>query len=119
MNWKEFEDEQKNICNQNNIKWTPVDQNLMIAINDSLFSESVPINGLRHPKTENLEGWYIWSGGEIPQNKIDFFYPIHIFHLIQEKPEILKYLGMPIGYGFQIDYNDYEDIWYDEKIEFI
>lgn len=73
MGWRSLEIEQKEICEKYNLEWNSVDLNSMIAVNKSLFTNVLPINGLRHPKEGNTEGWYIWSGGEIPQDKIDFF----------------------------------------------
>ena len=119
MNWEIFENEQKEICERNDLAWVSVNPNSMVAINDSLFTTSQPINGLRHPKEGNIEGWYMWSGEDIPQDRDDFFHPIHIYHLINQRPQILKYLGLPIGYRFQIDDFGYEDIWYDSSVEFI
>jgi hypothetical protein len=114
--WDDIEKEQKDICKRLNVLWTPVDRNLMIAINNSLFTDTLPINGLRHPREESIDGWYIWSGGEIPQDQVDFFDAIHAEHLLEKRPSILKYLGLPDGYRFQIDNNGHEDIWFDKAI---
>lgn len=35
------------------------------------------------------------------------------------KGGILKYLGLDIGFRFQIDRARYEDVWYDEKLRYI
>lgn len=95
--------------------WAPLAPNSLVAFNDSLFSSLAPINGLRHPKQAKIDGWYLWSGGEIPDDE-DFFKPIHVVHLIELKPIIFKYLGLPEGWRFQIDENGYEDIWFDPTI---
>ena len=114
--WNDIEQEQKDVCKRLNLSWTPVDKKLMIAFNNPLVLGNQPINGLRHPKENNIDGWYLWSGGEIPQDEVDFFKPIHAEHLIEEQPLVLKYLGLPYGYRFQIDDKGYEDIWFDESI---
>jgi len=114
--WNDIELQQKEVCKRFNLLWTPVDKTLMIAINNSLFSDTKPINGLRHPRGKNIDGWYLWSGEEIPQNENDFFKPIHTEHLFESKPIVLKYLGLPYGYRFQIDDKGYEDIWLDQSI---
>jgi len=116
ITWKAIEQEQQDVCKRLNILWTPVDRELMIAINESLFKDINPINGLRHPKEKNIDGWYIWSGGEIPQEKEDYFKPIHAEHLLTKQPKVLKYLGLPYGYRFQIDNKGYEDIWFDDTL---
>ncbi len=115
-NWNHIQHQQKAICDKLKIDWTPVDINSMIVFNESLLSDILPINGLRHPKTDNIDGWYLWSGGEIPQNDNEFFKPLHVGHLIEQRPIVLKYLGLPPGWRFQIDGNEYEDLWFDKSI---
>ncbi|RYE58079.1 MAG: hypothetical protein EOP48_04380 [Sphingobacteriales bacterium] len=87
----------------------------MIAISKSLLTEAQPVNGLRVPKCNHIDGWYLWSGGDLPQDP-DFFHPIHPAHLISKRPLIMKYLGLPYGYRFQLDEKGYEDIWFDQSI---
>lgn len=115
-NWKDREQEQKDVCKRLELQWTPIGKGLMVAINGSLFTDTQPINGLRHPRQEDIDGWYIWSGGEIPQGKDNFFNPIHHEHLLDIQPLVLKYLGLPYGYRFQIDDKGYEDVWFDQSI---
>ena len=38
-------------------------------------------------------------------------------HLLQIRPDIIKYLGLDIGFRFLAGKNDFEDIWYDEKLK--
>jgi hypothetical protein len=114
--WNNIQHQQKAICDKLKIDWTPVDINAMIAFNDSLFSDTLPINGLRHRKTDTIDGWYLWSGDEIRQNDNNFFKPIHVRHLIERRQIVLKYLGLPAGWRFQIDDEGYEDIWFDESV---
>lgn len=114
--WNDIELEQKEVCRRLNLTWKPVSRELMIAINDSIFPNKQPVNGLRHPKEEKIDGWYLWSGEEIPQDRSDFFEPIHPEHLIEKRSLILKYLGLPYGYRFQIDDKGYEDVWFDQSI---
>ena len=92
------------------------DINSLIAFNDSLLSKKSPINGLRHPRHGHIDGWYLWSGDEIPQYDAEFFKPLHVGHLIEDRPIVLKYLGLPAGWRFQIADKVYEDIWFDESL---
>ena len=116
MNWESILEEQKAICDRLNVNYEPIGVNSLIAFNDSLLSTIKPINGLRHPKEKMIEGWYLWSGEEIPQDNDDYFKPIHVQHLIQQRPIVLKYLGLPGGWRFQIDDDGYEDIWFDKEV---
>ena len=74
----------------------------------------VPFNGLRHPPEGNMNGWYLWCGEEFPSDD-DAFSPLHPHHLIQLRPEVLKFLGLPPGYRFLLAEN-YEDVWFDPSL---
>ncbi|WP_431163005.1 immunity protein Imm33 domain-containing protein [Flagellimonas beolgyonensis] len=114
--WIKIEEQQRVVCQLNKVDWKPIDGSKLVAINESIYNAIEPINGLRHPAEGNATGWYIWSGGEIPQGQDDFFKPIHVEHLIEDLPDCLKYLGLPFGWRFQIDRKGYEDIWYDSEL---
>lgn len=74
-----------------------------------------PIHGLRHPEEKGTTGWYIWTG-EYSESE-DFFLPMCAEHLLQIRPELIKYFGLDVGYRFLIDKNGHEDVWYDEKLK--
>ena len=74
-----------------------------------------PINGLRHPSENGTNGWYIWCGDELKTEE-DFFSPLHIEHISEYLPEVADYLDLPPGYRFLIDGNNFEDVWFDEKL---
>ena len=111
--WNVHIEPQKKICKKYNSIWKPVNKKLKIGVSDNL-NES-PINGLRHSQEKGTTGWFIWSG-EYSEND-DFFKPICAEHLLQMRPEIIKYLGLEIGFRFLVDNKDYEDVWKDENIE--
>lgn len=110
--WNAHIEKQKDICLKYNSKWNPVNKKLNIGVSSNLGDD--PINGLRHPAEKGTTGWFIWSG-EYAENE-DFFHPICAEHLLQIRPEIIKYLGLDIGYRFISDKNGYEDVWYDERL---
>lgn len=73
-----------------------------------------PLHGLRHPPSMDTTGWFIWSGGysEDP----NFFVPLHVEHLKEWCPEVIKYLGLPPSFRFLLGTNNYEDVWIDEAL---
>ena len=75
----------------------------------------LPINGLRLRPTNGTNGWYIWCGGEMSEDP-DFFASLHVEHMAERLPQIIKYLDLPPGYRFQIDDSGYEDLWFDESL---
>tara|TARA_B100000965_G_scaffold404435_1_gene435176 strand:+ start:4555 stop:5163 length:609 start_codon:yes stop_codon:yes gene_type:complete len=111
--WNVHIDRQKAICEKYDSKWNPIDKKLKIGIGSDLNAD--PIHGLRHPKEKGTTGWYIWTG-EYSESD-DFFQPMCAEHLLQIRPELIKYFGLEVGYRFLIDKNGYEDVWYDEKLK--
>jgi hypothetical protein len=59
-------------------------------------------------------GWYIWAGGE-PSPDPDFFVPVHVKHLSNWSPDVIRYLQLPPGWRFQIA-PGHEDVWFDESL---
>lgn len=74
----------------------------------------LPINGIRYPNENDTCGWYIWAEEELSDSP-DFFVPLHVKHLEDWCPFVIKYLGLPIGYRF-LATPDYEDVWEDKEI---
>ena len=114
-NWDDYIKQQKGICEKYHVDWTDVDRDLFLGLADNLTTNEVPINGLRHHGQGTTCGWYIWTGQEI-SDKDDFFKPVCVRHLIDIKPEIIKFLGLPPGYRFLTDDKGYVDIWEDKKL---
>ncbi|WP_298481439.1 hypothetical protein [uncultured Maribacter sp.] len=103
---------QKQICKKYNSDFNEIDEKLFIGVSSNLELE--PINGLRHPKHGKMSGWYIWSGEW--SNDDDFFEPLCLEHLIEKKPDLIKYLGLNVGFRFLADKKGYVDVWYDKSI---
>ncbi len=112
-NWNSHIDKQKEICEKYNSKWAPINKSLRVAVSADLISD--PINGLRHPGDNRATGWFIWTGDYSKAE--DFFKPMCAEHLLQIRPQIIKYLGLDSGFRFLADKNGYEDVWYDEILK--
>ncbi|WP_332453765.1 hypothetical protein [Chryseobacterium aquaticum] len=106
--------EQKEICEKYNKNFFETNFDLKIGISDNFKSGEMPLNGLRHFPEGDTSGWYIWAGDYSSSD--EFFKPMHIFHLIEIFPEIIKYLGLPAGNRFLIDDKGFEDVWFDENL---
>ena len=111
--WNSHIENQKEICAAHSSPWRPINKKLRVGVSANLDKD--PINGLRHPSEKGTTGWFIWTG-DYSENE-DFFQPMCAEHLLQLRPDIIKYLGLDIGYRFLADKNGYEDIWYDEKLK--
>jgi hypothetical protein len=111
-NWNDHIQRQKDICKKVNSNWRPVNPKHKIGISGNLDSE--PVHGLRHPPEKGTTGWFIWTGEYSTAD--DFFKPIHAGHLLQRRPDLIKYLGLAPGYRFLIDNKGHEDIWEDNQL---
>ncbi len=111
--WNSHIESQKAICATHNSQWKPINKKLRVGVSANLDTD--PINGLRHPNEKGTTGWFIWTGEYSDAD--DFFKPICAEHLLQQRPEIIKYLGLDIGFRFLADKSGYEDIWYDEQLK--
>jgi hypothetical protein len=110
--WNSYLEEQKKICKEHDSLWKPIDKDLKVGISTDLNSD--PLNDLRHNSEDGTTGWFIWSG-EYSESD-DFFKPICAEHLLEKKPEVIKYLGLDVGFRFLIGKENYEDVWFDKKI---
>jgi len=41
---------------------------------------------------------------------------LHVSHLINWCPDVIKFLGLPPGFRFLIGENNYEDVWKDKSL---
>ncbi len=114
MEIKEIISQQKEICQKYKVAHFDTSLDQKIGVSKNLTSGTMPINALRYPPENETAGWYIWAGEYSEAD--DFFDPMHVTHLIDIYPSLLKYLGLPPGYRFQIDNKGYEDVWFDKKL---
>ncbi|MEV8511516.1 hypothetical protein [Dactylosporangium sp. NPDC051484] len=92
----------------------PVGLDDMLAVAKGFSWTDLPINGLRHPRTEGLSGWYLWSSETFPEAD-DAFEAHHVRHLTHQRPEIMAYLALPAGWRFLLA-PGYEDVWPDDSL---
>jgi hypothetical protein len=111
-NWNAHIESQKAICQQLNTDWNPINYKLKIGVGGDLSNE--PWNGLRHPEEQGTTGWFIWSGEY--SERADFFKPMCAEHLLQMRPELIRFLGLPTSFRFLADNKGYVDIWRDDKL---
>jgi hypothetical protein len=110
--WNAHMDMQKSVCEKYGSQWNLPSRNLRVGVSDNLDSD--PIHGLRHPAEKGTTGWFIWTGTY--SESTNFFQPMCVERLINIRPQILRYLGLDIGFRFLADNNGYEDVWYDETL---
>jgi len=102
------------VCEKEGVEPVIPEQGTKLGIALSTLGKE-PINGLRHNPENETNGWYIWCGNSF-SGADDFFAPLHVEHIDEYLPLVKKYLDLPPGYRFQIDSNNYEDIWFDTEL---
>ncbi len=111
----EIEDAQQATCAKYGTWWCSAPSHLKVGVALNVKSLIVPINGLRHSPAGDTTGWYIWAGEDGPSQTPNFFVPLHVEHLAEWRPEIIKFLGLPPGWRFLTD-GRYEDVWEDPAL---
>ena len=109
-----IETSQKEMCDKYGVVFYAAPFDMKLGISSNVREGVIPVNGLRHSLEGDTTGWYIWSGEELSTDP-DYFKPLHVEHLLEWCPEILKYLGLPPGSRFLVA-GDYEDVWYDKTL---
>jgi len=105
---------QKEVCTKFGAVFVEAPSNLKVGISLNVKEGIYPINGMRHPIEGDTSGWYIWAGEQFSEDP-DFFVPLHIEHLNEWCPQIIKYLGLAPGWRFLIA-PGYEDVWQDTSL---
>ena len=111
--WNSHIDKQRALCKAHKSIWNPINKKLSLAISANLDKD--PISGLRLPAENGTTGWFIWTGEYSEAH--DFFQPMSAEDLLQQRPALIKYLGLDIGFRFLVDSNGHEDIWFDEELK--
>jgi hypothetical protein len=66
------------------------------------------------PAIGDTTGWYIWFGEEF-STAPDFFVPLHVSHVYDNHPELIRLLGLGPGYRFLLA-GIYLDVWFDPAL---
>ena len=114
MNCEDIQRSQLNICSKYGSKFVQSPPGLKLGISSNVRLGMLPIYGLRHLPTEDTCGWYIWAGETLLDDP-DFFLPLHVEHLEQWAPSIIRFLGLAPGWRFLIS-GSYEDVWQDKSL---
>ena len=105
---------QRHVCKQYCTEYFPSYSELKLGIARNMKDGIEPINGFRHQPSDDTCGWFIYGGKKLSQDD-DFFVPLHVAHIHEWSPSVVKFLGLPPGWRFLIAGN-YEDVWFDESL---
>jgi hypothetical protein len=106
--------EQARLCRLHGVPLVPSLPGQRVGIAKNVLEGLQPLNGLRHPPSGESTGWYIWAG-EVLCSADDFFTPLHVAHLDEWCPEVVRFLGLPPGWRFLVA-GALEDVWFDPAL---
>jgi hypothetical protein len=114
MDTDEMSRQQHAVCERYGAAFVPSPPHLKVGIARNVRDGILPINGLRHSQDGDTTGWYIWAGESLSDDP-EFFVPLHVDHLEEWCPEVLRFLGLPPGWRFLVA-GEYEDVWEDPSL---
>ncbi len=109
-----IEAEQRRTCLKFGAEFLASPGRLKLGLSRDFSLANYPLHGLRHRPESGTCGWYIWAGDKFSEAD-DFFEPLHVSHIAEFYPDLLKYLGLAPGWRFLIAPN-LEDVWFDSTL---
>lgn len=106
-----YSKEQHAVCNVLDTDFSPPKPDQLSVISEGVF-EGLAVQGVRYPSPTHMSGWWITTDkydGNIRSLKNE-----HTYHLTAARPELAKYLALPVGFRF--DFTSSEDVWFEERI---
>ncbi len=115
INSKKITVEILEVCATHNVNPVLVDNNQLVAVSEGVLEGDL-VEGVRYNSPEHMSGW--WLTTEKYNGDINTIKTEHFYHLLEKRPDLVKYLALPYGFRFfQKGYKDGpEKIWFDEKI---
>lgn len=105
--------EQRKCCEHFDAEFTSIEDTQMVAISEGIYEGVVPVEGVRYPSPNHMSGW--WHTTDDYDGNIDSIKTVHFSHIIEKRPELAIYMGLPNGYRFLLG-NKEESVWFDEKV---
>jgi hypothetical protein len=102
------------LCSRYGAPYHPSPATQKVGIAANVRKGLLPINGLRLAPDAGTTGWFIWAGDVMSEDE-DFFLPLHVTHLEDWCPQVVRFLGLPPGWRFLVA-GDYEDVWADPSL---
>jgi hypothetical protein len=106
--------EQLAVCQSHGVDGLEARSSEKVGISRGALLGQLPLHGLRHPPEGDTTGWYIWAGDEW-SDADGLFLPLHVEHLPESCPLVVKLLALPPGWRFLLA-EQHEDVWYDPGI---
>jgi hypothetical protein len=92
---------QREICLKNNLIFTPVPCDKLVAVYDDIFDSNASVYGLKDKGTDKMSGFILWSDSS-PEDisKMKYY---HLYDLTKKLPKLFKFLAIPEGCKFNLN----------------
>jgi len=109
------EEAQRSLCRQYGARYEASPEGLKVGVAAGVQTGMRPLHGVQHLPEGDTTGWYVWAGEFSDAD--DFFQPVHVAHLNEWEPSLLRFLGLAPGWRFLlVPEEGYEDVWFDESL---
>lgn len=96
--FEEAKEDQFWVCRHWAAPYLPTDEQALVAISRLVFAGHLPVTGKRYESNGANSGWY-FSAGDRREEVTDLVNE-HAVHLATVRPDLLRYLGLPVGWRF-------------------
>ena len=93
-------DDQSSVCSRYGAEFCPVRGDRLVALTQGVLGGLSPVEGVRYESDGEMSGWYLTADdyGKISDLQIH-----HLYHVTSQRPDIAKYLALPLGWRFRIN----------------
>ncbi|MDP2656448.1 MAG: hypothetical protein Q8P11_02690 [bacterium] len=105
--------EQHQVCLLYGAQCLEVSDDLIVGVSEGVRKGILPIHGLRYMYKDSMAGWFLWTGEW--KDDVNFFQPLHVRHLHETAPALVKYLGLAPGWRFLWTPKK-DEVWFDTSL---
>lgn len=98
------------LCKKLNVACQMPSDETLVAVSEGVFEGDL-VQGVRYKMEAHMSGWIITSdryNGDVSTLRTE-----HMKHIFEHRPDLVKYLCLPIGWRFDTSRDDF---WFDQEI---
>lgn len=103
--------EQHKMCAKMRAPFRPPQPSQLMAVTPGV-REGRGLDGVRYSAPSHMSGWWLITdgyGGDINSVTLE-----HVRHLVEWRPELVKYLALPPGWSFRTGWR--KRVWFDQSV---
>jgi|GEM_PF-3278019 len=97
----EAEGAQRRVCAHWGAPFERPNADSLVSISALVLQGHMPVAGVRYRMTGKMSGWIIYAS-DIHEEVDDLTYE-HVVHLATMRPDLLRYMGLPVGWRFDFE----------------